>query len=172
MALDGPNLCTASSESGALTSWGSIGNVTSSDNVYTTCFIMGNSSTNTLFVSGFNLKIPQGAVIEGIMIDFDRLSTNGTFQDSNIRLGKTGTPVTGNYSTGLTWSTSEVTTTIGSVSELWGTTWTPEELNASTFGVYLTATQTNAGGSDTASIDTVKVSVKYSGGAIPALLIL
>lgn len=173
MATAGPNLCTASAEYGSGTSWTGIGNATTSDNSYTSCSITGSSFTKPIIFNGFNLSIPQGAVIEGILVDIEKKSLNGTFRNSSIQLVKTGTTVVGSdLNDNATWSTTESTSTTGSVTELWGTTWTPEELNDSQFGVSVTAWQSNAGGSDTASVDSVTISVVYSGGAIPSLLIL
>ena len=73
-----------------------------------------------------------------------------------------GSPVGSNKASGSTWSTTTSTTvTYGSSSDLWGTTWTAADLNATNFGLRFAAKNTGAG-TATASLDYVYVTVTYN----------
>lgn len=171
MASVGPNLCTSALEYGSGTSWSGITNTYTSDNSYASCMIVASSNTKGLLCNGFGFTIPQGAVIEGITVSIERASLNETFIDYDISLVKTGTTTVGsNLSAGATWSTTENSVSFGSSTTLWGTTWAPEELNASSFGVSIIANQSNSVGTDTAYVDTISCRIFFSGGAIPSLM--
>lgn len=49
----------------------------------------------------------------------------------------------------------------GDESNLWGTTWTPAEVNASTFGCLLTATE-GSGGTEEVTLDAIRITVYYT----------
>ena len=61
------------------------------------------------------------------------------------------------------WSVAETTQTYGGPSDLWGSTWTPAEINAGGFGVAFAATYTGATGSEAARVDAIRVTVHYAG---------
>jgi len=76
--------------------------------------------------------------------------------DNSVRLIKGGT-VTGSnlaYTVGP-WNTVDTYTSYGSSSNLWGTTWTPAEINASNFGAVLSASVANG----TARVDHMRITV-------------
>lgn len=167
MASQGPNFPSANNVStGTGNTWTNPGNGYTSDNTYTTCFVSGAGNTKNLIYSGFGFSIPAGATIDGIVVEFERkTSTASTFIDGDINLIKTGTTFVGtDQSAGATWSTTESYVTFGSSSNLWGTTWTDTEINASSFGVGHRAIQNNSKNSATASIDHVRITVHYTGG--------
>jgi hypothetical protein len=100
--------------------------------------------------------------------------------DSTVKLIKAGTAVGSNHASG-TWTPSVLETfNYGSTSDLWGTTWTPADINNSGFGIELIVHNADTG-IDSAQVDFVTIAVTYSvgnavytvsqsscGGSIPA----
>ena len=81
--------------------------------------------------------------------------------DSNVVLLKGGAPAGSNYAdTGSIWGTTDATIAYGTSADLWGTTWTAAEVNASNFGVRFSARNVGSA-STTASLDSITVTVSY-----------
>lgn len=85
---------------------------------------------------GFN--IPAGATINGITVQINREGSANTLglgvRDSVVKLVKGGTVVGTNKAvTGTTWGTTFSTVTYGGTNDLWGTTWTPSDINSANF---------------------------------------
>ncbi len=57
------------------------------------------------------------------------------------------------------------TATYGSASDLWGTTWTPAEINNTNFGVSLSVLNQSGFSSRTASVDYIQITVTYTAPA-------
>jgi len=90
--------------------------------------------------------------------------TNGAapvVQDATVQLLKAGTAVGTNKAVASTWSTTSSTITYGSATDLWGTTWTAADLNATNFGLRFAAKNLGAAIA-TASLDWVSVTVTYN----------
>jgi Tfp pilus assembly protein PilX len=82
-------------------------------------------------------------------------------QDNTVQLLKAGSPVGSNKASGSGWPTSLGTVTYGTAADLWGTTWTPADVNASNFGLRFAA-KNIVTGSSTASLDYVSITVSYT----------
>jgi len=87
-------------------------------------------------------------------------AASAVLRDNTVQLLKAGSPVGSNKAGASTWSTTSTTVNYGSSSDLWGTTWTPADLNATTFGLRFAAKNLGAG-SATASLDWVSITVTY-----------
>jgi Tfp pilus assembly protein PilX len=85
---------------------------------------------------------------------------NDTLSDNNVQLLKAGAPVGSNRAKSTLWDTSSSTITYGNSTDLWGTTWTPADLNATNFGLRFAA-DSAGGASATASIDWITIRVYY-----------
>lgn len=143
------------------TSWTNPGNVYTSNNGYATYSVPGNGTSNALTISGFGFTLPAGAGILGIRVDIERsASASSRLRDQTVQLVKAGAPTGSNRAVTTTYGTSDSTRTYGSTSDLWGTTWTAAELNASNFGVSLAVQNTNSTAT-TANVDHVTVTVTY-----------
>lgn len=102
-------------------------------------FALYQSTTqNYLCVTNFTVEVPTGATIDSIII-----RTNGKaggsglpFMDRFIYVGltKNGSVVAGQMVMGML---SDIDSDVISRHDLWGTTWTPAEINATTFGVII-----------------------------------
>lgn len=78
--------------------------------------------------------------------------------DNIVRLVKAGVVVGDNKATVTQYPSGDVVAQYGGATDLWGTTWTPAEVNASNFGVVLSSTVT----AGLAKVDSIAVLVVYS----------
>jgi large repetitive protein len=176
MASQGPNSPgTAANDSSTGTlPWSNVNNILSSNNVYSTNVGVGGTEvTQYLKATNFGFSIPSGATIDGIVVEFERKSNFNTgslnISDKILQLVKGGTIVGYDLSdSGTAWSTTEAYFTYGGSSNLWGTSWTYTDINASTFGVVLSIQFNNATKSSvTAFVDHVRITVYYTASGGP-----
>lgn len=114
------------------------------------------SGTSYYLKSGSHgFSIPTEATIVGIILDINRRATaRDQFAaqycvDNSVRLVKAGSPTgddkqkSGSFAD--TYPTTLTTASYGGITELWGTTWTPSEINNTGFGAVLSS---NSNGGD------------------------
>jgi hypothetical protein len=120
--------------------WTNPGNVTASDNVYATRVIKlarlmafpGDSSPPNLSISALGFAVPASATILGITATFEHkcssaVSSCNTDPSGGGKIQLTKTAATGqgtNKGNTTYWGTSDSTETLGSGTDLWGSTWT------------------------------------------------
>lgn len=145
------------------------GNVTASDNVYATASHCDCCDQNTqcLTVSDFGFAIPIGAVIDGIVLEVEKRrsagGSSGIVEDNGLQIMKGGALVGPNKSQyGIDWPLTDTYVSYGSSTDLWGTTWTAADINASNFGVSLASISYVCGATITTRIDHVRMTVYYS----------
>ena len=139
-----------------------------SDSSRSTYSVPGNGQSGVLDATGFfnspaANNIPAGAIIRGIQVEIVHMaSSTSSLDDEDVFLLKAGstTGIT-DHASGTKWGTSDSTATYGDVDDLWGTTWTAAQLNASNFGVRLRVDNDNAS-ARTASINRIRVTVTYT----------
>lgn len=157
---------TGADAGGGGSAWSNTSFITADDTSYATSTIAVSGTTNALNATNYGFAIPTDAVIDGIAVTIARASSANTagnsIDDSVVRLLKAGAPVGTNNASSSDWPTSIGTANYGSTSDLWGTTWTAAEINASDFGVTLTALNESGVGTRTASVDYIQVTVTYS----------
>lgn len=122
-----------------------------------------------LKANNFGFSIPSGSTINGITVEIKRTSgmSGSTIYDEKIRIVKGGEPGLTDKSNPDQWifppfGDYEVIT-YGGEEELWGETWSPSDINSSSFGVAVQTKQT--GGYEaigSAYIDYIRVSIDYS----------
>lgn len=171
MATAGPNSAGAGATlGGAGNAWSNPGNIVSSNNL--DAFVSNMVITETseiLAATIFSFAIPDGSTIDGITVEVEAADT-GTSSDAGItlvRLTKNGTSGVGSDLESGTQGLTNTDTyyTWGGVSELWGTTWTVAEVNASTFGVLIQAVGLELDDSGDAFIDHVRITITYTESA-------
>ena len=138
-------------------SWFPPANAITSDNMWAVT-APGGSPTHYLKATNFTFAIPAPAQILGIEVLVERHSSLGTIFDSRARIVKGGVIGTAERALGGTWPLTDTTVTYGSPSDLWGTTWTPSDINGAGFGFALSVDD-NA---DAAAVDHVSIRVSYS----------
>ena len=142
--------------------WSNPDNAKVSDNVYATA-VLSNNFSHYLKATNFGFTIPTGATINGIVVEIEGylVVTSGATQQ--IKIIKGGTVRTTRKTTTFPeGAVNEAYNTVGSSSDLWGLSWTAEDINASNFGMvfYLGfADDTPAG---TWYVDHIRITVYYT----------
>jgi hypothetical protein len=168
MSTAGPNLAgtgtSVSTGNGTGTAWTNPGNVTADDATNAT-ITSGATTTQFLTATNFGFSIPSGATITGLQFTIERfrgstrLAGGGVF-DNEVFAVKGGTNLTSNraYTNTSDWGTILGTTVdYGTASDLWGGTFIDTDINASNFGVALSARQAGA----QCNVDCVKATITY-----------
>ena len=145
--------------------------LSSSDDSYANVQTLATSgNTELLAATQFGFAIP-ASTINGITVEIEA-SDGGTSQDTAIdlvRLTKDGTTGVGSDlevgSQALTLTDTYYT--YGDAANLWGTTWTVSEINASTFGVLVRGLGVEAGNAGSIWIDHIRITVEYTAAGIP-----
>ena len=140
------------------TNWTDPTNALSSDDAHA---VYNTTTQDDLIVTAYSNVVPSRATILGIEVIVEGNGASGTAAQRQIQLGltKDGSALAGARNTGVQLpQTTDAEVTSGSSSFLWGTTWTPAELNASTFGVMLRDNDVTAAA---LNIDAVTVKVYY-----------
>lgn len=142
------------------------GNALASDNSYVTWVLLLGQLGHYLKVTGFGLTIPADSVILGIQVDIEKSTTVGTsMTDQSVKIVQGGVIGGTELASASQWGTSDAYATYGSATALWGLTWTPADVNLSTFGVAIAPT---CGLAATAQVDHVRVTVSYQGNNRPS----
>lgn len=155
---------TSDSSYGTL-AWNNADRLNSTDNVTTSFNTTGTSLSRYLKGLNFGFDVPDNATITGIELIINRIRTAGTtgeIEDDTIRLVKGGTVVGDDLSQGDDWKTGAVNRFFGSSTEMWGTTWTPADVNATNFGAVMSAKGTTAGTDRTGNVDNYSINVYYT----------
>lgn len=148
---------------GASENWSNTSNALSSNDSYaSTSLSLLDSYSNYLFISNFGFSLPTNAIIGGIEVEIERFGNN--IRDNRVRIVKGGSVGSTDRSKAGGWSSSDTDTylTYGSSSDLWGQSWTASDINASDFGIALSATKTSLGLTpEVARVDHIRITVHY-----------
>lgn len=144
--------------------WSSPGNIAAADNLFATASISNGDVSHYLRGTNYGFSIPSSATINGIEVTINRSSsTASSIKDNVVSLVRGGVVVGANKAVDTSWSNSTVSANYGSTSDLWATTWTPADINASNFGVVLSvATNSSSSSHHTASVDYMQITVTYT----------
>lgn len=181
MSTAGPNsTATGANDSSVGTvDWNNPGNVAANDNTYAGVKINSNGTTSHyLKATNAGFSIPAGATINGIVVEVKKY-TSVTYSgdekkiDNAVRIVKGGTIGSTDRADGTTpWPNPTDPGTYvsyGSSSDLWGESWTPSDINASTFGFAISVkTSCSLCGlslSDNVFIDHIRITVYYTPAA-------
>ncbi len=126
---------------------------------------------STLELNGgtFGMGVPTNAVIDGIKAEIEVPSSNRwATGNSSFRLKKAGTLVGDNKI--ATATVASGIHSMGGPTDLWGTTWTPAEVNASNFGFGFVAGLSSSPNDFSIAVDFVRITVywHYSVDVSPA----
>ena len=151
---------TGATIAGANEVWANPSRITASDASYATAVQATHNITNPIAGTNLGFAVPTDATVLGITFELNRYaSAPSAAGDWQIQLTKSGSTGTGtNKATGTVWPTSPTTAAYGGAADLWGTTWTPAEINASTFGALVASTLSST---TTVSVDFFQITVTY-----------
>lgn len=158
-------------DAASIQAWTNPGNVAASDDTYATVG-QGNSGARTKW-HNFGFSIPGGATILGIETKINGKYTNNPsgnelkltariFKDVVVD-GAAGYGISGKshpLSGGLTDSDDSYVR--GGQGDLWGTTWTPAEINAANFGFSITGSTSSSPTATDYAIDSFQVRIIYT----------
>ena len=122
-----------------------------------------------VIANGFGFAIPAGATIDGIVIDVECSGGSGKTYDSEVVAVKGGVVGSTSRASATVWSGGSHTW-LGhgtGQNDLWGTTWTPAQINAADFGVAVSPK--SVGGTDIAEIHNVRITVYYTPTSIKTI---
>ena len=146
--------------------WVSPGNASADDGTTTsiTAATYDTPDISQLLVCS-NFSFTTSGTIDGIVVEIDRNNAAGAASDFRVQLAKgtTFASLVGNNKadTATDWPAALATVSYGTgTTDLWGTTWTPAEINASSFAVMISV-QADAANTDVA-IDFVRVTVHFT----------
>lgn len=174
MATEGPrypgttaSLANAGSSENA-NAWTNTGNIAADDGTEASITAATYDSpdiSELLVASNFGFTVPDDSTIVGITVEIDRRDQAiGAASDNRVQLAKgtTFASLVGNNKadTALDWPTSSTVKTYGANNDLWGATWTPAEIRASSFAVMLSV-QADAANTDI-FVDFLRVTVDYT----------
>lgn len=151
----------ADAGSGSGTGWSNPGNITTSNDSNATKTLAGTAPSDYLQATNFGFSIPGGATIDGIQAFFEHRCDNDDIIVQNVFLLIGGVASGSDKGASNNVPTSDAETSFGGVSDLWGLTPTPAEINASNFGVEI---QYMNGGvaDDTIRVDYIRMAVTYT----------
>ncbi len=169
------------SDGSGTVAWSSPNNVAVSDNIRSTAgslvALLSSVSTDNMYETDFGFNIPLTDNICGIQVDVERsaqgLIVGSSIKDQTLQLIKGGSTTGSNYASGASWPSNDTYGTYGGPNDLWGTTWTPAEINAIDFGVAYASVKLNAGLAAlflTARIDHLQITV-FSESTLPIELL-
>ena len=143
--------------------WINPGNITTAGTPYAEVSLLHlRLVSNYLRGSDYGFAIPADAAITGIEVMVNRMA-NTSVLDNEVRLIKAGTPEGDNKANGILWPATLGSVTYGSPTDLWGTTWTPAQINSANFGAAISALRTNNGNNvRNAVVDTIQITVYYA----------
>ena len=163
----------ANVQAGSEISWGGTSALVSNNSTNAFVFYLATAQPDSaeLWASNFGFSIPGGATIQGIEVIVEKNADPGTgtgtetVVDEFVQLCKGGVKVgNNNADTVNPWSPTANIDIYGGSDDLWGTTWTPTDINASDFGCFFEA-EYNGDGSPkyaTLEVDYVQMRVHYT----------
>lgn len=170
----GPTQVGQGADAGSFVPWTNPNNVTSAIN-YATVSVPGafpppsTSGGLNATMAGNAFSVPQTSAINGIQVSFEALSNLGSFNIIRLQLLKNGNPIgAARFSSSLT--NVNATYTVGGTSDLWETTWVPNDVNQNNFGVQLIAINEQNNQTVTFSVRNVQITIFGTGGPTIALV--
>ena len=140
-ASQGPDNCTSGASSGPGNAWSNPSSGVTMNGQQAAAIAGGGTiSTQNLLITGFGFTVPSNATITGFSFT---LALGGpapdAFANGIVTALKAGAPV-GTAKTPGTF----VPTTFGTSIDLWGTTWSPTDINSASFGVQYSVSDSDA----------------------------
>jgi hypothetical protein len=145
-------------------SWTNANAIKVNDATYATRSMAPRALSGTITATNFGFGVPSNATILGISatIIHGDITGIGDIFDNIVQLVKLGAPVGNNEASGVVWGAPPETDSYGGPSDLWGTTWTPADVNSSGFGIQLQAKNFSFVSTETAGVTFMSLGVSYS----------
>lgn len=161
------NCGTGTNVAAAGTAWTNPGSIAVASQFARSNPIIATGNSDNLAATNFGFAVPAAATVLGVQMSFIRSGLRTDILDNGIYLTKNGTATVGaDHSSGDIWPVIPAAQNYGTTTDLWGTTLSVAEVNASTFGVLIQALNVNETHSSSATIRAfVTMTVTYSSQA-------
>lgn len=128
------------------------------------------ADSDQLFAQGFGFAIPLGATILGIVATVQAKSSApaGYITDGYVYALKGGARAGSNRGANNPLASTVAPIVYGAPTDLWGTTWTPAQINSATFGLEFTVSRVALATGFSAFVDYIDIQVYYTGAAVGA----
>lgn len=138
--------------------WTDYNNIKADDG--STAYNSAYGTTKQLTGTNYGFSIPSNATIKGILLQIERYKSEAGSDatETLVQLKKTAGLVGNNKATTL--ESTNTVKSYGGSTDLWGTTWTPADINSSNFGAAYKITHTTGGGN--VYVDYFKITVYYT----------
>jgi len=126
------------------------------------------TNSNYLKATNFGFEIPSRATIDGILVEVKRRSSNQSstqyIVDNEVRIVKEDGSIglTNKADTTTKYPTSEAYVDYGSLSDVWGETWTAENINDSDFGFAFSINIVQDSGLTIAAVFHIRMTIYYT----------
>jgi len=170
----GPGTFATSSCASCTIDWTSLSNASTSNDLYASSGLPTlNSRSFYLQATNFGFNIPAGATINGIVVEAERLMSGlDAVRDNSVQIIKGGTLSGIDHASTTNWSTIDrVDNFTTSTTDLWGTTWSADDINASNFGIAISAKNPIGPDGAFALIDYIRITVYYNIGVAGSLVL-
>lgn len=148
--------------------WTGLTNVTAQDNVYATATATNSQITNYLKCTGYGFSIPAGATITGITVG-PWVNATRTFTVNAMQLVKGDVIQATNLAAGTTIPNgggsmlpAPTQLLFGGAANLWGNTWTVDDINSPTFGAAFAAQRGTFNTVQTVGVDAMPITIDYT----------
>ncbi|MBA7652829.1 hypothetical protein ES703_60668 [subsurface metagenome] len=141
--------------------WTTPTNIYTSNNVYAWAGLSRNDITYWLRATTFGFAIPDGATIDGIVVEIEKKATGNGVIDNSVKIVAAGSEQGDEKAAAGYWSTTESYISYGGVDDLWGLGWNSAGINASNFGVSIIARHTLTD-PQAAYVDHIRITVYYT----------
>lgn len=141
--------------------WTSPTNIYSSNNVYALAGLARTDNTYWLRATTFGFSIPDGAIIDGIVAEIEKRATASKIIDYSVKIVAVGFEQGDEKKLAGYWPTSDTYMSYGGASDLWGLGWDAAAINASNFGVSISA-RSGATYEEAVYVDHVRITVYYT----------
>ena len=139
--------------------WTNVTDAIASDDADATITLAATQTSNYLKATGPNFSLPVGEAIAGILVEVECAQSLVISQDMSARVVKGGTIQTAQTKT-FEVPSADAYISFGGPTDLWGQSWTANDINAADFGVALYLDNALA---DNYQIDHIRITV-YCGG--------
>lgn len=171
MASEGPNFPDTGVNTGTGVAWTNPGNIISENGLVAQATLTDTSTSSQLLEgTDYDFAIPASATIDGILLEVKRrvglITAGATITDQDVVLVGGGGASSDKADTSTAWPGTLTWKSYGGATDLWGTTWTPAQVNATTFGARLRAQfligEAEPPASGRAQVDAYRITVYYT----------
>lgn len=124
---------------GGTSPWSNPTNIYTSNNVYASNGLDGDEVSYWLRATDFGFTIPDGATIDGILVEIERRCNEEYGADYAMKIVKAGTEQGNDHASVTEWPASDTYKSYGSSSDKWGLSWTSDYINSHLFGASISA---------------------------------